>query len=151
MTLKDDLYFMQQALDEAKKSLKEGGIPIGSVLVIDNEIIGRGHNQRVQSNNPILHGEMSAIQNAGRLTADDYRRSKIYTTLSPCAMCAGTILLYEIPTVVMAENDNFQGHEELLRSAKVKLINLDLQEAKDLMKKFIDENPKLWNEDIGER
>jgi cytosine/creatinine deaminase len=144
-----DLEFMKIALDEAKKGLDEGGIPIGSVLVIDDKIIGSGHNRRVQSGNPILHGEMDALQNAGRLSAKDYQRATIYTTLSPCSMCSGTILLYKIPRVVMAENRTFLGAEDLLKENGVELINLDLPEASQMMKSFIDNNPTLWNEDIG--
>ncbi|MCP5463622.1 MAG: nucleoside deaminase [Deltaproteobacteria bacterium] len=142
--------FMQKALEQAQKSLSEGGIPIGSVLVIDNKIVGAGHNQRVQQKNPILHGEMDCLQNAGRLSAKDYKKSTLYTTLSPCAMCSGTVLLYEIPTVVLAENHNFKGEEELLKSRGVQLINLDLPEAKTMMADFITNHPELWNEDIGE-
>lgn len=145
-----DQKFMQAALDEAQKSLSEGGIPIGSVLVIDEKIVGRGHNQRVQSGNPILHGEMSCLQNAGRLLATDYKRATLYTTLSPCPMCSGTILLYKIPRVVMAENKTFMGSEELLKREGVELVNLNLTEAISLMENFIKRNPQLWNEDIGE-
>lgn len=141
--------FMQHALDEAKSGLQEGGIPIGSILIIDDKIIGRGHNRRVQSGNPILHGEMDCLQNAGRLKAKDYQRATLYTTLSPCAMCTGTILLYKIPTVVLAENSNFLGEEDLLRSKGVDVINLDMREAKQLMFDFIQTHPELWNEDIG--
>lgn len=146
----DDHKFMQAALDEAKKGLSEGGIPIGSVLVMDGKIIGRGHNRRVQSGNPILHGEMDCLQNAGRLLAKDYQRATLYTTLSPCPMCSGTILLYKIPRVVMAENKTFQGAEKLLKQEGVELVNLNLPEAISLMENFIQKNPKLWNEDIGE-
>lgn len=146
----NDQKFMQAALDEAQKSLSEGGIPIGSVLVIDGKIVGRGHNQRVQSGNPILHGEMSCLQNAGRLLAKDYKRATLYTTLSPCPMCSGTILLYKIPRVVMAENQTFMGSENLLKQEGVELVNLNLAEAISLMEDFIKKNPKLWDEDIGE-
>jgi cytosine/creatinine deaminase len=141
---------MQQALAQAKKSLSEGGIPIGSVLVIDDKIVGQGHNERVQSGSPILHGEMSAFQNAGRLTAKQYQQATLYTTLSPCAMCTGTILLYQIPRVVMAENSNFKGEEDWLVDHNVTLINLDLIEAKTMMHDFIKQHPHLWYEDIGE-
>ena len=144
-----DAKFMQVALDEARLGLKEGGIPIGSVLVIDGEIKGRGHNRRVQSGNPILHGEMDCLQNAGRLTAKEYQKSIIYTTLSPCDMCTGTILLYKIPRVVMAENTTFKGGEDLLRQRGVEVINLNLPEAIQLMRDFIQAKPQLWNEDIG--
>ena len=146
----EDSAFMHIALDEARLGLKEGGIPIGSSLVIDGKVIGRGHNRRLQSGNPILHGEMDALQNAGRLKAEDYRRATIYTTLSPCDMCTGAILLYRIPRVVMAENRSFKGGEDMLRSRGVELVNLDLQEAVDLMQGFIKQRPELWNEDIGE-
>ncbi len=145
-----DKTFMQQAIEEAKKGYNSGGIPIGSVLVIDNEVVGRGHNQRVQLDSPILHGEMDCLNNAGRLSPQQYRRATIYTTLSPCSMCSGTILLYEIPRVVIAENDNFLGDEALLQSRDVALVLLNDAEAKALMKRFIEENPELWFEDIGE-
>ncbi len=144
-----DADFMIIALDEARRGLAEGGIPIGSVLVIDGKIRGQGHNRRVQSGNPILHGEMDCLQNAGRLTAKDYQRSTIYTTLSPCDMCTGTILLYKIPRVVMAENTTFRGGEDLLRERGVSVVNLDLPEAVQLMRDFIKARPELWNEDIG--
>lgn len=146
----DDSRFMKIAIDEARQGLAEGGIPIGSCLVIDGDVVGRGHNRRLQGGNPILHGEMDALQNAGRLTAKDYRRATIYTTLSPCDMCTGAILLYRIPRVVLAENKTFKGGEELLKSRGVELVNLDLQEAVDLMNEFIRKRPDVWNEDIGE-
>ena len=144
-----DFQFMKIALDEARLGLQEGGIPIGSVLVIDGKIKGRGHNRRVQSGNPILHGEMDCLQNAGRLMAKDYQKAILYTTLSPCDMCTGTILLYKIPRVVMAENKTFKGGEDLLRQRGVEVINLDLPEAVQLMTDFIKARPELWNEDIG--
>ena len=144
-----DSQFMKIALDEARLGLREGGIPIGSVLVIDGKIKGQGHNRRVQSGNPILHGEMDCLQNAGRLTAKDYQKAILYTTLSPCDMCTGTILLYKIPRVVMAENKTFKGGEDLLRQRGVEVINLDLPEAVQLMTDFIKARPELWNEDIG--
>lgn len=144
-----DIDFMKVALEEARLGLKEGGIPIGSVLVIDGKIRGRGHNRRVQSGNPILHGEMDCLQNAGRLTAKDYQKAVIYTTLSPCDMCTGTILLYKIPRVVMAENTTFRGGEDLLRQRGIQVVNLDLPEAVQLMRDFIKTHPELWNEDIG--
>lgn len=146
----DDFLFMRAALDEARQGFAEGGIPIGSVLVIDGKIVGRGHNQRLQSGDPILHGEMDCLKNAGRLSAKDYKRARIYTTLSPCDMCTGAILLYKIPRVVMAENRTFLGGEGLLLSRGVSLVNLDLQEAVDLMNEFIKKHPDVWNEDIGE-
>lgn len=145
----NDLEFMKVALGEAKQGLTEGGIPIGSVLVIDDKIVGRGHNRRVQKKSAILHGEMDCLENAGRLTAKQYARATIYTTLSPCAMCSGAILLYKIPRVVMAENTTFVGAEDKLRAAGVELINLNLKEAVTLMQDFIKGNPQLWNEDIG--
>ena len=150
MHRKADLRFMQAALDEARIGLEEGGIPIGSCLVIDDVIVGRGRNRRIQQGNPILHGEMDCLQNAGRIPAAAYRRATIYTTLSPCDMCTGAILLYEIPRVVLAENRSFVGGEELLRSRGVEIENLDLEEAVDLMQGFINARPQLWNEDIGE-
>ncbi len=142
--------FLQAAIDEAKKGYDEGGIPIGSVIVYKNEIIGRGHNRRVQKGSAILHGEMDALENTGRLKASIYRECTLYTTLSPCSMCSGTILLYGIPKVVIGENETFLGEEELLKSRGVKLEYANNQECKDLMKSFITEQPELWNEDIGE-
>jgi cytosine deaminase len=145
----NDLKYMNLALNEARLGLAEGGIPIGSVLVIDDKVVGSGHNRRVQSGNPILHGEMDCLQNAGRLKACDYQCATIYTTLSPCNMCTGAILLYKIPRVVMAENQTFRGGEDLLRQRCVDVINLDLAEAVQLMTDFIKNHPELWNEDIG--
>lgn len=145
----DDARFMQAALDEARQGLAEGGIPIGSVLVIDGKIVGRGHNRRLQSGDPILHGEMDCLKNAGRLTTKDYQRATIYTTLSPCDMCTGAILLYKILRVVLAENRTFYGGEDLLASRGVTLVNLDLDEAVSLMNDFIKRRPDVWNEDIG--
>ena len=142
--------FLQAAIDEAKKSYNQGGIPIGSVLVHDGKIIGRGHNQRVQKGSAILHGEMDALENAGRLSAKVYQESTLYTTLSPCSMCSGTILLYGIPKVVIGENETFMGEEDLLKSRGIDILVLDNQECKDLMNQFITEKPELWNEDIGE-
>jgi creatinine deaminase len=142
--------FMRAAIDEAQLGLSEGGIPIGSVLVHAGRIIGRGHNRRVQQGNPILHGEMDALQNAGRQRARVYRESVLYTTLSPCAMCSGAILLYGVPHIVIGENQTFRGEEELLRSRGV---HLDVRQDVDclhMMKSFITNQPKLWNEDIGE-
>ena len=144
-----DRVFMEAALEEARIGLAEGGIPIGSVLVIDGAIVGRGHNRRVQQGSPTLHGEMDCLERAGRLPASAYRRSTLYTTLSPCAMCTGAALLYEIPRVVLAENRTFLGEEALLRSRGVEVVNLDLPEAVALMKDFIAAHPALWNEDIG--
>ncbi|MCY3916547.1 MAG: nucleoside deaminase [Chloroflexi bacterium] len=140
---------MRAAIDEAKTGLAEGGIPIGSVLVIDGEIAGRGHNRRVQSGSPVLHAEMDCLENAGRLSARDYRRATIYTTLSPCDMCSGAILLYQIPKVVIGENRSFQGPEAYLQSRGVALELLDSDECYRLMQDFMRANPGLWNEDIG--
>jgi len=141
--------FMRAAIEEARRGLAEGGIPIGSVIAYRGEIIGRGHNQRVQKGSAILHGEMDALENAGRRTADVYRESTLYTTLSPCPMCSGTILLYGIPRVVIGENRTFMGEEELLRSRGVEIEVLQDPECLELMRRFIAGNPRLWNEDIG--
>lgn len=149
-TQQQDLKFMQVALDEARTGLAEGGIPIGSALVIDGKVVGSGHNRRVQKGSAILHGEMDCLENAGRLKASEYKRATIYTTLSPCPMCSGTILLYGIPRVVMAENTTFVGAENWLQQNGVELVNLDLPEAKNLMRNFINNHPDVWNEDIGE-
>ena len=140
---------MRAAIDEARKGLQAGGIPIGSVLVIDGGIVGGGHNRRIQKGSAILHAEMDCIENAGRLTAPDYRRAVLYSTLSPCDMCSGTVLLYRIPRVVVGENQTFQGPEEYLRSRGVELKVLNEQSCVDLMAQFIQANPKLWQEDIG--
>lgn len=148
MALKSDP-FMQAAIEEATKGLSEGGIPIGSVLVIDGQIVGRGHNQRVQRGSAILHAEMDAIENAGRLKASDYRRSVLYSTLSPCDMCSGTALLYAIPRIVIGENRSFRGPEDYLKSRGVVLDILDDPACVQLMQDFMRENPSLWNEDIG--
>jgi creatinine deaminase len=142
--------FLETALDEARKGLDAGGIPIGSVLVLDEQIVGRGHNQRVQKGSPVFHAEMDCLENAGRLTAADYRRATIYSTLSPCDMCSGAILLYEIPKVVVGENVTFKGPEDYLRSRGVEIDVVDNDECKQLMLDFIALNPSLWNEDIGE-
>lgn len=142
--------FMQAALEEARLGFQEGGIPIGSVLVHEGRIIGRGHNRRIQRGSPTLHGEMDALENAGRLPARVYRESTIYTTLSPCAMCTGAILLYGIPRVIAGENRTFTGEEELLRSRGVTVDVLQDPQCIDLMTRFIETNPQLWNEDIGE-
>ncbi|MDU0112255.1 nucleoside deaminase [Psychrosphaera aquimarina] len=142
--------FMQAAIDEAKLGLAEGGIPIGSVLVHDGIIIGRGHNRRVQTGSPTLHGEMDALENAGRQPARVYRQSVIYTTLSPCSMCTGAILLYGIPKVVIGENHSFMGEEELLKSKGVDIQLVNSAECKQMMNEFITNKPDLWNEDIGE-
>jgi cytosine deaminase len=141
--------FLQAAIAEARTGLAAGGIPIGSVLVLDGEIVGRGHNQRVQKGSAILHAEMDCLENAGRLTTADYRRSVLYSTLSPCDMCSGTALLYGIPKVVIGENRTFRGPEDYVRSRGVELEIVDNQECLELMERFIAEHPTLWNEDIG--
>ncbi len=141
---------MAAAIEEAQKGLDEGGIPIGSVIVHKGEIIGRGHNRRVQSGSPILHGEMDAFENAGRQTAATYRESTIYTTLSPCSMCSGAIILYGISKVVVGENTTFMGEEALLKSKGVSVTVLQDQHCINLMENFIKAKPELWNEDIGE-
>lgn len=142
--------FMEAAIEEARKGMEEGGIPIGSVIVHNGKIIGRGHNRRVQNGSPILHGEMDAFENAGRQSAKTYRESILYTTLSPCSMCSGAILLYNIPKVIIGENKTFLGEEELLKSRGVNIEVLQNQECIGLMEKFIKKSPQLWNEDIGE-
>ena len=140
---------MLAAIEEAEQGLAEGGIPIGSVLVYQGEIVGRGHNRRVQKGSTILHGEMDALENAGRLSASVYTQSVLYTTLSPCAMCSGTILLYGIPHVVIGENSNFKGEEELLVSRSVRIEVINDQRCIKMMAEFIQHNPQLWFEDIG--
>jgi len=140
---------MQAALDEARQGLREGGIPIGSVLVAGGQILGRGHNRRVQAGSTVLHGEMDALERAGRRTAAVYRACTLYTTLSPCAMCTGAVLLYGIPRVIIGENRNFQGEEDLLQSRGVAVEVLDDAECQRLLADFIREHPALWNEDIG--
>lgn len=142
--------FMQAAIEEAKKGLAEGGIPIGSVLVIDGEIVGRGHNRRVQKESAILHAETDCLENAGRLKAKDYQRAVLYSTLSPCDMCSGTALLYKIPKIVIGENKTFQGPEDYLRSRGVELEILNDETCIQMMTDFIAAKPELWNEDIGE-
>ena len=141
--------FMQAAIDEAKKGLAEGGIPIGSVLVIDGKIVGRGHNRRVQNGSAILHAEMDCLENAGRLKPSDYRKATLYSTLSPCDMCSGTVLLYKIPRVIIGENQTFQGPEDYTRSRGVELVIENNAECIRLMRDFIAARPELWNEDIG--
>ena len=142
--------FMQAAIDEARRGLRDRGIPIGSVLVIDGSIVGRGHNRRIQRGSAILHAEMDCIENAGRLTARDYSRAVLYSTLSPCDMCSGAVLLYKIPRIVVGENRTFQGPEAYLSSRGVELAILDDHTCVDLMTQFIQANPTLWQEDIGE-
>jgi cytosine deaminase len=141
--------FMKSAIEEAEEGLKEGGIPIGSVIVYRGQIIGRGHNLRVQKGSAILHGEMSALENAGRQPASVYKECTLYTTLSPCSMCSGAILLYKIPKVIIGENKTFLGEEELLRSRGVEITVLQDETCINLMNEFIKAHPKLWNEDIG--
>src|ERR1700730_12123127 len=141
--------FLQAAIDEAKAGLAEGGIPIGSVLVIDDRIVGRGHNRRVQKGSAILHAEMDCIENAGRLHARVYQRAVLYSTLSPCDMCSGTTLLYKIPRVVIGENQTFQGPEAYVRSRGVQLEVVNHPECIRLMREFIQNRPELWHEDIG--
>lgn len=141
--------FLQAAIDEAKQGLAEGGIPIGSVLVIDGVIVGRGRNRRVQCGSPVLHTEMDCLENTGRLSARDYQRATLYSTLSPCDMCSGAILLYQIPRVVIGENRTFQGPEAYLEARGVALTRLDDAECYRLMQDFIRAHPQLWNEDIG--
>lgn len=141
--------FFEAALAEAWAGLAAGGIPIGSVLVIDGRIVGRGHNQRIQKQDPILHAEMDCLANAGRLSPADYRRAVLYSTLSPCDMCSGAILLYKIPTVVVGENHTFRGPEDYLRSRGVSVDILDDAECVRLMRDFIQAHPALWHEDIG--
>lgn len=142
--------FMQAAISEAQKGRASGGIPIGSVLVIDGKIVGRGHNQRVQHGSAIRHAEMDCLETAGRLSAKDYQRAIIYSTLSPCDMCSGAILLYGIPRVVVGENRTFQGPEDYVRSRGVRVEVLDDAECVSMMEQFINEEPALWDEDIGE-
>ena len=142
--------FLQAAIEEARVGLRTGGIPIGSALVIDNKIVGRGHNRRVQEGSAVLHAEMACLGNAGRLRPADYRRSVLYTTLSPCDMCSGAVLLYKIPVVVVGENRTFQGPEEYLRHRGVRLEILDNAECYQLMQDFIKTHTALWNEDISE-
>ena len=142
--------FVMAAIDEAKIGLDEGGIPIGSVIVHNGKIIGRGHNRRIQKGSPTLHGEMDALENAGRQPASVYKESVIYTTLSPCSMCTGAILLYGIPKVIIGENKTFMGEEELLKSRGVEVHVLNDQNCIEMMENFIENHPKLWNEDIGE-
>lgn len=142
--------FLEAAIEEARQGFNEGGIPIGSVIVRGRHILGRGHNRRVQKGSAVLHGEMDALENTGRQPASVYRDCTIYTTLSPCSMCSGAILLYGIPRVIVGENRTFMGEEELLRSRGVSVEVVQNPECIELMQRFIRENPALWNEDIGE-
>ncbi|GAA5443416.1 tRNA-specific adenosine deaminase [Microbulbifer sp. NBRC 101763] len=142
--------FMQAAIEEARKGLATGGVPIGSVIVLNDEIIGRGHNQRIQQDSVIKHAEMDALENTGRLRAADYQKCTLYTTLSPCSMCSGAIRLYGIKNIVIGENKTFQGDESLLKSEGVSLVVLNNLECIDLMNQFIQQHPEIWHEDIGE-
>jgi cytosine deaminase len=142
--------YLAAAIREARKSERAGGIPIGSVLVIDEQIVGRGHNQRIQKGSSVLHAEMDCLESAGRLKASDYRAAVLYSTLSPCDMCSGAILLYGIPKVVVGENKTFQGPEDLLRRRGVQLEIVDDEECQQMMRDFIVAHPLLWDEDIGE-
>lgn len=146
----DDERFMATAIEQARIGYAEGGIPIGAALVVDGEVLAAGRNRRVQMGSAIRHGETDCLENAGRLPASVYARATMYTTLSPCDMCTGAILLYGIPRVVMGENQTFVGGEDLLRSRGVEVVNLDLGECVDLMKQFVAARPQLWSEDIGE-
>jgi creatinine deaminase len=146
----DDERFLEVAIEQARLGRQEGGVPIGAALVVDGEVVGAGRNRRVQQGSAIRHGETDALENAGRLPASVYRRATMYTTLSPCHMCTGAILLYEIPRVVMGENRTFVGAEDLLRSHGVEVVNLDSEECVLLMQEFIAEHPEIWYEDIGE-
>jgi cytosine/creatinine deaminase len=146
----DDERYLEAAIEQARLGRGEGGIPIGAALVADGQVLGAGRNRRVQLGSPIRHGETDALEVAGRLPASVYRRATMYTTLSPCHMCTGAILLYEIPRVVIGENRTFMGAEDLLRAHGVEVVNLDSDECYRLMQEFIAEHPELWNEDIGE-
>ena len=144
----DDNYFMNEAIKEAKKSLLEGGIPIGALLVKNNEIIGRGHNKLIQNNSSILHAEMDAIENAGRLKGKDYEKITFYTTLSPCPMCSGAIILYNIPKIVIGENKTLMGGEQLLKNNNVKVTVLKNRKCRELLEKYIENNPYTWEEEL---
>jgi len=141
--------YMKEAYYEAQKGLQEGGIPIGSILVIDDKIVGRGHNRRIQKGSVTLHGEMDCLENAGRLTSSFYSKATLYTTLSPCSMCSGAILLYKIPKLIIGENINFLGEERLLNERGVEIVTLNDEDCIKIMSEFIKEKPELWNEDIG--
>lgn len=142
--------YLEAAIEEAKKGKSVGGIPIGSVLVIDGRIVARGHNQRVQKGSSVLHAEMDCLENAGRLSASEYKKATLYSTLSPCDMCSGAVLLYGIPKVIVGENHTFRGPEDYVRSRGVDVVVVDDRECRQLMETFIQGNPDLWNEDIGE-
>jgi cytosine deaminase len=141
--------YLEAAINEARKGLAAGGIPIGSVLVIDGRIVGRGHNQRIQKGSAVLHAEMDCLENAGRIAAADYRRATLYSTLSPCDMCSGAVLLYGIPRLVIGENRTFRGPEDYVKTRGVEVIVVDNQECRELMATFSKNNPELWHEDIG--
>jgi cytosine deaminase len=149
MTTAEDERWMREAVAEARKGLAEGGIPIGSVLVHNGKIIGRGHNQRVQKGSAILHAEMAAIENAGRLPASIYAQSTLYSTLSPCPMCSGAAVLFKIPRIVVGENHTFRGPEDYVRSTGAQLVLMDDPECREMMEEFIRSRPQLWNEDIA--
>lgn len=149
--MNDSNQFLNAAIDEAKKGLSEGGIPIGASLVIDNKIISTGHNKRIQQGSPTRHAEIDCIENAGRLKPEEYAKSTLYTTLSPCDMCTGAILLYKIPKVVIGENKNFKGPEEHLTNKGVEVIIKNNEECIKLMQEFTAKNKELWHEDIGEK
>lgn len=144
----EDLGFMAEAIKEAKKSLKEGGIPIGAVLVENDIVVGHGHNRLLQDESVILHGEMDCIESAGRLKGSDYKNCTLYTTLSPCTMCSGMVLLYKIPRVVIGENNTLKGPEELLVAGGVEVIDLELDECRELLETYIEENPDLWEAEM---
>ena len=146
----EDHDFMTIAIEEGTQGLSEGGVPVGAALVADGKVLGAGHNRRVQQGSVIRHGETDCLENVGRLHASVYKRATMYTTLSPCDMCTGAILLYGIPRVVIGENETFMGGEELLRARGVEVVNLDSAECKSLMAEFIKRYPEVWNEDIGE-
>lgn len=146
----DDQAFLEVAIEQARIGRSEGGVPIGAALVVDGEVVGAGRNRRVQEGSAIRHGETDALENAGRLPASVYARATMYTTLSPCHMCTGAILLYGIPRVVLGENRTFLGAEDLLRAHGVEVVNLDSEECRRLMQEFIAEHPEIWFEDIGE-
>jgi creatinine deaminase len=141
--------FLEAAIAEARIGLEEGGIPIGSVLVIDGKIVGRGHNRRVQKGSAILHAEMDCLENAGRLTAKDYQRATLYSTLSPCDMCSGTAILYKIPRIIVGENQTFKGPEAYVRSRGAHMTVINDPSCIQMMRNFIATRPELWNEDIG--
>lgn len=149
-TTERDREFLAVAIEQARIGRSEGGVPIGGALVVDGKVLGAGHNRRIQHGSAIRHGETDALENAGRLPASVYRRATMYTTLSPCDMCTGAILLYGIPRVVLGENRTFMGAEDLLRSRGVEVVNMDSEECSELMREFIAANPEAWNEDIGE-